>query len=174
MGAQETLPTLGSHGIGLDTFECLIGAAAIFGVAHKSALQHHVAGGEEHQAMPGLAIATGAARLLIIGLETARRLPVNNHSHIGIVDTHAKGVCGHQHPRAPAFKGRLRPSSLLLAAATVIEADAKVFGAKLGGHRLARFATGAVDDRLARAGVAKAFVFQEALHLRQTLIRITL
>jgi hypothetical protein len=59
-------------------------------------------------------IATGAARLLIVGLKRARHRVMNHEAHVGLVDAHAERVRRHDDPDAPAHEGVLHLGPVLI------------------------------------------------------------
>ena len=60
-----------------------------------------------------VAIATGAARLLVVRLDALGHVVVNHVAHVGLVDTHAKGVGGNHYLDIVVDKGALAlPASL--------------------------------------------------------------
>ena len=81
---------------GLDVF------AAGIGAVDEILLDVAVRGVVEHQAVRGGAVAAGAARLLIIRLDAAGNVVVDDEPHVGLVDAHAEGVGGHD-DLAPAL-----------------------------------------------------------------------
>ena len=112
----------------------------------------------EQQAARGLAVAPGAAGLLVVGLDRARDALVADRPHVGLVDAHAERVgrhddrrlAGHEaplrlraHARARGPRGRprrARPSSR----------------AQPRGELVALVARAGVDDRRQRASARRA------------------
>ncbi len=74
----------------LGAFDALDLVGGIAAVDHPTALDDigHAIG---HPDLGGQAIATGAAGLLIIGLDGARKIEMGDISHIRLVDPHAEG-----------------------------------------------------------------------------------
>ena len=54
-----------------------------------------------------IAIAAGAARLLIVSLDALGHVVMDDVAHVGLVDTHAKGVGGDHHLNVVVDKGTL-------------------------------------------------------------------
>ena len=70
-------------------------------------LHRLVAVQEEQRAVGRLAVAAGAARLLVVGVEPGRHLVVQDEADVGLVDAEAEGVGGDHHARAAAHEGVL-------------------------------------------------------------------
>ena len=51
---------------------------------------HHVLQAVHHPRVGGLAVAAGAARLLVVGLDALRQIEVRHEPDVGLVDTHAE------------------------------------------------------------------------------------
>ena len=97
-----------------------------------------------------IAIAAGAARLLIVGLDALGHVVVNHVTNVGFVDAHAKGVGGDHHLDVVVDKGALALATGVVAHTGVITAHANAAGAqrlgKLACQRVDRLAGGAVHD----------------------------
>ena len=53
---------------------------------------------EEEDSFGGLAVTTGAADLLVIGLERTGQIVVEHQAHVGAIDAHAEGIGGDDGP----------------------------------------------------------------------------
>ena len=97
-----------------------------------------------------VAIAAGAARLLIVGLDAFGHVVVDHIAHVGLVDAHAKGVGGDHHLDVIIDKGALALATGVVAHTGVITAHANAAGAqrlgKLACQRVDGLAGGAVHD----------------------------
>ena len=71
----------------------LFGRPAV--IDHAAAL-HHIAEPVAHPGFGGLAVAAGAAGLLIIGLDGGRHVEMGDIAHVGLVDAHAEGDGGNE------------------------------------------------------------------------------
>ena len=68
--------------------------AALLGIrllVDEANLLHHIARAEEQQTLRGQAVATGAARLLIVALDIFRQIVMHDEAHVRLIDPHAKG-----------------------------------------------------------------------------------
>ena len=63
-----------------------------------------VAAQEEEGAFGGLAVATGAARLLVVRVEPRRHLVVDDEARVGLVDAEAERVGRDHHARSPGHE----------------------------------------------------------------------
>ena len=97
-----------------------------------------------------IAIAAGAARLLIVGLDALGHVVVNHVTNVGFVDAHAKSVGGDHHLDVIIDKGTLALAAGVVAHAGMVATHANTAGAqclgKLAGQRIDRLAGGAVHD----------------------------
>ena len=75
----------------------------------------------EHQAARGLAVAAGAARLLVIGLQAAGQIVVDDEADVGLVDAHAEGVGGGDDLDPAAHEGLLGLAAVVGQQAGVID-----------------------------------------------------
>ena len=113
------------------------------------------AGGEQ-QAARGLAVASGAARLLVVGLERLGHGGVADGAHVGLVDPHAEGVGGDDDLDLIGHEGALGAVAGLAVEAGVVGGDADAERAPQRVRQLlgARARPG-VDDRRAGRGVGQ-------------------
>ena len=63
----------------------------------------HIPSGIQENALRRGPVPSGAARLLIVGLQALGHIVVNHIGHVGLVDAHAKGVGGH-HDGGPVIE----------------------------------------------------------------------
>ena len=101
---------------------------------------------EEQLADGGLAIASGAAGFLIVGLHAAGHLVVNDEAHVRAVDAHAEGVGGHGDIRLALNENFLGADAVLIAHATVVGHAFKAPAGDGFGNGLHFLAGGAIDD----------------------------
>ena len=78
--------------------------------------------GEEHAARR-LAVPPGAPRLLVVRLQRARQVVVDDEADIRLVDPHAEGVGGHDHPQLAGHEAVLGPLALAGAELAVVAAE---------------------------------------------------
>ena len=97
-----------------------------------------------------IAIAAGAARLLVVGLDALGHIVVDHVAHVGLVDAHAKGVGGNHHLKIVVNKGTLALAAGVIAHAGMVAANANAAGAqrlgKLACQRIDRLAGRAIHD----------------------------
>ena len=97
-----------------------------------------------------IAIAAGAARFLVVGLDALGHVVVNHVAHVGLVDAHAKGVGGNHHLNVVVDKGALALAAGVVAHAGMVAANANAAGTqrlgKLRGQRVDRLAGRAIHD----------------------------
>ena len=97
-----------------------------------------------------VAIAAGAARLLVVGLDALGHVVVDHVAHVGLVDAHAKGVGGNHHLDIVVDKGALALAVGVITHAGMVAANANAAGAqrfgKLRGQRVDRLAGRAIHD----------------------------
>ena len=84
-----------------------------------------------------VAIAAGAARLLVVGFDALGHVVVDHVAHVGLVDAHAKGVGGNHHLNIVVDKGALALATGVVAHAGMVAANANAAGAQRLG-KLAR------------------------------------
>mmetsp|Transcript_59701 Transcript_59701/g.187170 ORF Transcript_59701/g.187170 Transcript_59701/m.187170 type:complete len:380 (+) Transcript_59701:373-1512(+) len=78
-----------------------------------------IRGREQNQAVRRTPITASSPALLHVGLEARGEAKVHHTTHVGLVDTHAKGHGGHDHLQLVASEGLLRPVLHLLGQARV-------------------------------------------------------
>ena len=97
-----------------------------------------------------VAIAAGAARLLVVGLDALGHVVVDHVAHVGLVDAHAKGVGGNHHLNVIVDEGTLALTASVVAHAGMVAAHANAAGVqhlgKLRGQRVDRLAGRAIHD----------------------------
>ena len=97
-----------------------------------------------------IAIAAGAARLLVVGLDALGHVVVDHVAHVGLVDAHAKGVGGNHHLNVVVDKGTLALAAGVVAHAGMVTAHANAAGSqrlgKLARQRIDRLASRAIHD----------------------------
>lgn len=97
-----------------------------------------------------VAIAAGAARLLVVGFDALGHVVVDHVAHVGLVDAHAKGVGGNHHLDIVVDKGALALATGVVAHAGMVAANANAAGAqrlgKLARQRIDRLAGRAIHD----------------------------
>ena len=69
------------------------------------------------------AVSSGAARLLVVGLQRARDGRVDHSAHVGLVDAHPEGVGGDDHLGVAAHERGLGVAALLAGQARVVDGD---------------------------------------------------
>ena len=118
----------------------------------KILLDVAVGGVVEHQAAGRLAVAAGAARLLVIRLQAAGDVVVDDEADVGLVDAHAEGVRGHDDLAASFHEVILGGPALVGQQAGMVDDRAAfAFARPLRiGHLFGPLARRGVDD--ARAG----------------------
>ena len=67
------------------------------GLVDHAALLHDVGQAVGHPGAGGLAVAPGAAGLLVIGLDALRQIEMRDEAHVGLVDAHAERDGGDDH-----------------------------------------------------------------------------
>ena len=105
-----------------------------------------VAGAEEQEAVPGQAVAPGAAGFLVVALDVFRQVVMNDPADVGLVDAHAEGD-------GRADDAGLVPEEKILVAGPLGGIEAGVVGPRTEaaagerlGDALGGGAAGAVDD----------------------------
>ena len=97
-----------------------------------------------------VAIAAGAARLLVVGFDALGHVVVDHVAHVGLVDAHAKGVGGNHHLDIVVDKGALALATGIVAHAGMVAANANAAGAqclgKLRGQRINCLAGRTIHD----------------------------
>ena len=69
-------------------------AVGRLGLLDHAALLHDVGQAVGHPGVGGLAVAAGAAGLLVVGLDALRQIEMRDEAHVGLVDAHAEGDGG--------------------------------------------------------------------------------
>ena len=127
--------------------ECLIGSIAAI---DQKAAHAKIVAVPQQMAAGRVAIAAGAARLLVVGLNALGHVVVDHVAHVGLVDAHAKGVGGNHHLDIVVDKGALALATGVVAHACMVAANANAAGAqslgKLRGQRVDRLAGRAIHD----------------------------
>ena len=93
----------------------------------------------------GLAVAAGAAYLLVIAFEAGGQRGVDDRAHVGLVDAHSEGDGGDDDFEASFEKLALDALAGLRVESSMIGGAGKGAG-QLGSRRLSLFARGRVDD----------------------------
>ena len=97
-----------------------------------------------------IAIATRAARLLVVGLDALGHVVVDHVANVGLVDAHAKGVGGNHHLDVVVDKGALALAAGVVAHAGMVAPHANATGVqrlgKLAGQSIDRLAGRAIHD----------------------------
>ena len=96
-------------------------------------------------ARDGLAVAAGAADLLVVGLERAGQRGVDDGADIGLVDAHAEGDGGDDHLQFAGEEGGLHLLAALGVEAGVIGGGGEIV-LQVGGEAVGFVAGGRVDD----------------------------
>ena len=76
-----------------------------------------------------VAIAAGAASLLVVGLDALGHVVVDHVAHVGLVDAHAKGVGGNHHLDIVVDKSALALAAGVVAHAGMVAANTNAAGA---------------------------------------------
>ena len=96
------------------------------------------------------AVAAAAARLLVVGLDALGHVVMDDVTHVGLVDTHAKGVGGDHHLNIVVDKGALALAAGVITHAGMVAANANAAGAqslgKLSCQRIDGLAGRAIHD----------------------------
>ena len=124
--------------------ECLIGSIA---AVDQKAAHTEIVAVPQQMAACRIAIAAGAARFLVVCLDALGHVVVNHIAHVGLVDTHAKGVGGNHHLNVVVDKGTLALAAGIVAHAGMVAANANAAGAQ----RLGKLACQCVDRLAGRA-----------------------
>ena len=97
-----------------------------------------------------VAVAAGAASLLVVGLDALGHVVVDHVAHVGLVDAHAKGVGGNHHLNIVVDKGALALAAGVVAHAGMVATNANAAGAqslgKLSCQRIDGLAGRAIHD----------------------------
>ena len=125
-------------------------------------LDRLVAVQEEEGAVGDLAVAAGAARLLVVGVEPGRHLVVEDEARVGLVDAEAEGVGRDHDARAAGHEVVLARLALARAELAVIEHGVDAGVAQRGVHGLGGLHRRGVDEA---GAVARRDQRQRALQL---------
>jgi hypothetical protein len=88
-------------------------SSAEVALVDHAALVDHVGQAVGHPGVGRLAVAAGAAGLLVVALDVLGQVEVGDEAHVGLVDAHAEGDGGHHH------HALLAQEAVLVAAARV-------------------------------------------------------
>ena len=108
--------------------------------------QATVAGRVVEDALGGVAVASGAARFLVVGLDRLGQVVVDDEADVGLVDAEAEGVGRDDDADAVAGEGVLDADAVFLGHAGVVAGAADAAALKRLGERLDALAGRAVDD----------------------------
>ena len=108
--------------------------------------QATIAGGVVEDALGGVAVAPGAARLLVVGLDRLRQVVVDDEADIGLVDAESEGVGRDDDAQAIAGEGVLDADAVLFWHAGVVASAADAAALEGFGEGLDALAGGTVDD----------------------------
>ena len=106
----------------------------------------------EENARTRLAVASRAARLLVVGLQRAGHGVVNHEAYIRLVDAHAEGTGRDDHPRTLRHKGVLGTLTPCVVETRVIRSGVDAGVDEDGGDAFDRVACGSVYDRRSLGG----------------------
>lgn len=112
-------------------------------------LHRAVAPQVQKNAVGALAIAAGAARLLVVGIEAGGHLVVQHEADVRFVDPHAEGIGGHHHAQLARHERVLCGAPFAGAPPAVVQARGLAGGRQFGEERLGRLHRGGVDDAAA-------------------------
>ena len=150
MSDEGLVATLNGRRVVLHRFERLFPArfedGALGVVLHEPALRHQIGGAEVEHAARRLTISSRTPGFLVVGLDAARRLEVDDESDVGDVDTHAERVGRDEQPGPSNVERSLGALAGELGAAGMVVADREAFRAQGLRHGLHGFAGAAVDD----------------------------
>ena len=126
----------------------------------------------EHVRLGGRAVAPGPADLLVVGLDAARQVGVEDVAHVRLVDPHAEGDGGDDDHAGIGHEDVLVRLPLLLLHPCVIGERPNAVGRQHGGGLLGLLAREAVDDAalaLVAGDEAPQLTLPLALHLHREL-----
>ena len=140
-------------------------------------LHRLVAVQEEQRAVGAGAVAAGASRLLVVGLEPGRHLVVDDEARVGLVDAEAEGVGRDHDARLAAHERILLRVALRRAQLAVIEHGADSGLDQRGVHRGRRLHRRRVDDaralaRRAPGRRARASLSPSLRHLDDAVVQV--
>ena len=128
-----------------------VGQTLVAAALDEEAAGLHVLLVVDEDAVGRAAVAPGAARLLVVALQVARHVVVDDEAHVGLVDAHAEGVRGHHDRGAVVEEVVLVLAPLLRREARVVARRGKAVVPQKVADLLDRRARRAVHDaRLAR------------------------
>src|SRR5262249_52980949 len=125
--------------------------AVLAGAVVEPPLRHQVRGPEQHQTAPRLPVTPGASGFLVVRLEAARRLEVDDHANVGIVDAHPERAGRDQDAGPAERKRRLRALAYVSGAPGMIVTHREPRRLERARHRLGLLARAAVHDPAAHA-----------------------
>ena len=115
-------------------------------------------------ARAGRAVASGAARLLVVGLQRPRHARVDDRAHVRLVHAHPEGVGGADHPHVVGEEAALhRRAPLAVEAGVVGRRLLAEGGAQLPGQLLRARPRAGVHDRRQRIRLAQRLRHQRPL-----------
>ena len=127
--------------------ECLVGSIA---AVYQKAAHAKIVAVPQQVTAGRVAIAAGAARFLIVGLDALGHVVMDDIANVGLVDAHAKGVGGNHHLNVVVDKGALALAAGVVAHAGMVTANANAAGTqrfgKLTCQRIDGLAGGAIHD----------------------------
>ena len=116
----------------------------LFGLENR--MKHPSLGGvHDEECVRGIAVASGAPRLLEIGLHRGRHADVDDEADVGLVDSHPEGVGRHHDHALPVQEGRGASLPLVHVHLTVVAVGGQSPPAQEGRHLFALSAGLAVD-----------------------------
>src|SRR5262249_53738188 len=118
----------------------------VLGLVGEAVVGHHVGPRIEEHAVTVHAVASGAPDLLVVALDRARHVAVDDVADVGLVDAHAEGHGGHDDVAVVAAEGILGAGARPGLHAGVIGQRPHAVVAQELGHRLHRLARQAIDD----------------------------
>ena len=115
-------------------------------LVNEELLLHHVAGAEEQDALARQSVAAGAAGFLVVALDILRQVVVDDEADVRLVDAHAEGDGGADHPHLVAQEQLLVPRALLRRQPRVIGPRRHAILRQVGRDPLRGLSRHAVDD----------------------------
>ena len=131
--------------------EARLEAAIAGALVDDAALLHDVAESVGHPRDRGLAVAAGAAGLLVVALDGLRQVDVRDEAHVGLVDAHAERDRRDHHDAVVAEEPRLVRGADRRVEARVVRQRVDALRAQVLGGLLDGLAAERVDDARARA-----------------------
>ncbi len=136
----------GRHQIQLVLFNPLLLRVAVFTTLQHAAQPLGVRGVKQQQGLGRQTISTGAAGLLVVGLDILGRVVMDHETHVGFVDAHAERHGRHHHLDVIAQEGLLHAGSFVTRQARVIAGGPNTAAAQEASDLFGAIATGAIDD----------------------------